>query len=104
MTEHVATDRVVYTLEDPWPVGVLTGYVNEAGGFVLEHVIAFEPRILLKLVRAGLAYAWAQGWRYVVFHVPSRHPQRDGLVAVGKRLGFDEYVPTFWLKRHKESA
>lgn len=100
-TAYVAEGRLVYTYQpDGWPHGVLTGYVNEAGGFVLEHVVAFRPRTVLPLVRAGLAYAWERGWAFVIFHVPGRHPQRSGLCAVGRRLGFVEYAPSYWLARN----
>lgn len=97
MTAHVVTDRIVFTLQDPWPVGVLTGYVDE--GFILEHVVSFDRRYLMKLVRGGLAYAWDRQWPFVVFHVPGRHPLRAGLVALARRLGFEEYAPTYWLIR-----
>lgn len=98
MTAHVVSNRIVYTLQDPWPIGVLTGYVNEAGGFVLEHVVAFQRGTFLRLIREGLAYAWSQGWAYVTFHVPSRFPKRRGLIAAGRRLGFVEYAPTYWVR------
>lgn len=98
MTEDIKTGRVVYTLEDPWPVGVLTGYERD-GGFYLEHVLSFKPGYLMKLLKRGLAYAWKQGYAYVVFHVPADFPLYPGLLAVGKRLGFREYEPTFFMLR-----
>lgn len=98
MTAHVVTNRIVYTLVDPWPVGVLTGYEKD-GGFCLEHVLSFKPRYLLKLLRGGIAYAWDKGYAHIVFHVPPDLPLYPGLTAIGQRLGFVEYAPDYWLLR-----
>lgn len=96
---HIVTERCVFTYQpDGWPVGMYTGFVNEAVGFVLEHVVVFPsaPRgTLLRMLRAALDEA--RDYSYVTFHIPGRFPLRDGLVAVGRRLGFVEYAPGYWV-------
>ena len=98
---YVAEGRIVYTYGPAArPEGVLTGYVNEAGGFVVEHVIVFPcapPWTLLKLLRAGLAEAWRRDYPYVLCHIPADFPLRRGLVAAGRRLGFTEYATAYWV-------
>jgi len=99
---HLVSGRVVFTWQpEGWPLGCLTGYVNQAGGFILEHVIAFAgaPRSTLnQMVQAGLEEAWDREYVYVAFHVPANHPQHAGLTALGKRCGFTEYAATWWCK------
>ena len=101
---HLVSGRVVFTYQpEGWPVGVLTGYVNQSNGFILEHVIAFPgaPKLtLVKMVREGLAEAWAREYQYVAFHVPADHPNHAGLTTLGKRCGFHEYATTWWC-RHR---
>ena len=98
---HLVSNRMVFTWEpEGWPLGVMTGYLNRANGFVLEHVIAFPgtPKLtLVRMVRAGLQEAWRRDYPYVVFHVPADHPQHAGLTALGTRCGFHEYATTFWV-------
>ena len=104
---HFVSGRWVFTWQpDGWPQGVLTGYLNRADGAVLEHVVAFPgaPKLtLVKMVRAGLAEAWALGYPYVAFHLPADHPNHDGLAALGARCGFHEYATTWWVT-HRPSA
>jgi hypothetical protein len=91
---NVRTNRYVVTYTpDQWPVGFLTGYDDEAGGWALEHVVAFDqsPKTLLALVRLGLQEAWARGFQYVTFHVPKTFPHARQLTLLGLRLGFEEY-------------
>ena len=101
---HLVAGRYVFTYQpDGWPAGVLTGYVNHAQGFILEHVIAFPhapATTLRKMLKAGLEEAWTREYPYVAFHVPANHPQRDGLVALGTRCGFQEYATSWWV-RHR---
>lgn len=90
----VRTNRYVVTYQPgEWPAGVLTGYDDEQGGWALEWTIAFDrsPATLVAMFRAGLEEAWGRGFRYVVFHVPHAYPQAEGLMAVGRRVGFTEY-------------
>ena len=94
---HVRTDQLVYTwTPETWPAGVLTGYVGADGGFVLEHVIAFDrtPTSALALVRAGLEAAWEWGFGHVVFQIPHAHPQGAGLQALARRVGARAYQTT----------
>lgn len=93
MTAHVVTNRLVLTWEDPWPLGVLTGYEHE-GGFALEHVVAFPgapPSTLARMLRAGLTEAWRRGYQHVTLHIPHAYPLAAGLLTLAKRFGFDEY-------------
>jgi hypothetical protein len=88
LNRYVAT----YTPGD-WPAGVLTGYDDEAGGWHLEHVIAFDRNggTLRALMRHGLAEAWARDFQYVTFHIPHAFPLHGALAAIGGGLGFKEY-------------
>jgi hypothetical protein len=101
---HLVSGRWVFTYEpNGWPAGLLTGYMNKAGGAVLEHVVAFPhtPRLtVVKMLRAALEEAWARDYPYVVFHLPADHPQHDGLAALGTRCGFHEYATTWWTAHH----
>lgn len=101
---HLVSERTVFTYQPGgWPAGVLTGYVNQSGGFILEHVVAFPgtpKETLARLVRAGLEEAWSREYKYVAFHVPVKHPARAGLVALGERCGFHEYATSWWV-RHR---
>jgi hypothetical protein len=83
---------VTYT-PDQWPVGFLTGYDDEAGGWALEHVVSFtaNAKDLLTLVRLGLREAWARGFQYVTFHIPKTFPHARQLGLLGMRAGFEEY-------------
>jgi hypothetical protein len=106
----VRTNRYVVTYTpDQWPVGFLTGYDDEAGGWALEHVVAFDqsPKTLLALVRHGLEEAWARGFEYVTFHIPTAFPQARQLTLLGLRLGFEEYRHEggyeYWV-RHRPPA
>lgn len=99
MNVDVKHGRTVVTLEDPWPIGTMTYYVDEVGAGVLEHIIPFRPIFMRRLMQAGLDYAWAEGMPHVRFYIPGRHPMRRALIALGRRMGFEEYAPTWWLMR-----
>jgi hypothetical protein len=100
---HFVSNRCVFTYQPAgWPDGCLTGYLNRAGGFVLEHVVAFPGApsdTLIKMVRAGLEEAWAREYPYVMFTLPSNHPRHAGLARLGARCGFVEYATTAWVAR-----
>lgn len=97
MREHVR-ERSVYTWEpDGWPAGLITWYPAE-GGPVLEHVVAFKPSDMRHLVRAGLDFAWRQGYAHVRFQIPAAHPHHRALSGIGRVLGFHEYEPDWWIK------
>ena len=103
-TAHIVGDRTVFTWQpDGWPVGCLTGYVNPAGGFVLEHVITFPgapPSTLVHMLNAALEEAWTRGYPYVALHIPAAHPRYAGLTALSAECGFTEYATSWWV-RHK---
>lgn len=91
---HVRTDQLVFTwVPETWPAGVLTG-TRDGDAFQLQHVIAFDraPTSALRLVRAGLAAAWAERFQMVIFRIPHTHPQARGLKALARRVGAMEYA------------
>ena len=87
----VRANRYVASLGEG--VGFLTGYDDEAGGFALEDVVAFDqsPKTVLRLVRAGLAEAWARDYQYVTLHITKAHPKARQLALLALRLEFEEY-------------
>ena len=87
----IRPNRIVATLGEG--VGFLTGYDDEAGGFALEDVVAFDqsPKTVLTLVRAGLAEAWARDYQYVTLHITKAHPKACQLALLALRLEFKEY-------------
>lgn len=100
---HIVGDRMVFTYQPNggWPAGVCTGYVNHAGGFVLEHVIAFPgapPDTLRDLLVSSLREAWNREYPYVLIELPASHPRHAGLTALAKRFGFTEQVTGTWVK------
>ena len=85
-----AANRAVFTYEDPWPSGCLTGY-DDAGGFVIEHVIAWRPGVLPKMLAAGLKEARARGYAHVRCRLPQAFPPTPKLRRLAKRVGFAVY-------------
>lgn len=89
---HHAPDRDVFTYQpDGWPLGVLTGYADGQGGFVLEHMIVFAyapMTTLVRMLRAGLEEAWARDYASVRFTLPHGFPLASHLDRIGRRLGF----------------
>lgn len=90
---HIATLRMVATYSKGDVVlGILTGYIEHDNGFVLEHVLSLDHRILMRMLRAGVAEARLRRMSYIRFHIPSDFSLREALVKVGLRLGFQEYM------------
>ena len=84
-------ERCVYTYEPgDWPQGILTGYEDDAGGFVLEHVVCFRPFALRPMLRAGLVEAKARGWQHITLRIPNAYP--DGLRTLAERMDFAPYA------------
>lgn len=97
---HLVSDRLVFTYQpDGWPAGVLTGYVNQAPAFILEHVVVFpgQPQATLRtLLTLGLEEAWHRQYQYVAFFMPADHPRHRGLTTLATRLGFVEATAGWW--------
>ena len=102
---HFVADRMVWTYQpDGWPRGMLTGYLNQAGGFVLEHVVAFPggtAQTLVKMLRIGMEEAWTREYPYIVIFIPADHPDHPGLTALAKRCGFKEYATSYWVAHRR---
>lgn len=102
---HIVGDRMVVTYQpEGWPVGMLSGYLNRAGGFILEHVVAFpeSPKdTLMHMLREAIQEAWEREYPYIAIYIPSTHPQHAGLTALAQRCGFTEYAATYWV-RHRD--
>lgn len=98
MAAHVVTGRIVFTYQPQgWPLGVLTGHPDGAGGFALEHVIVLPGApvtTLLRMLHAGLEEAWRRHFDYVTFFLPHDLPIREPLEQVGTRMGFRVYETT----------
>lgn len=98
---HVVGDRMVFTYQPAgWPTGCLTGYLNRAGAFVLEHVVAFPGApagTLMAMLKACLAEAWEREYPHVRIYIPADHPQHQGLTALATRCGFSEYATGWWV-------
>ena len=100
---HVVAERHVFTYQPNggWPAALLTGYVNQAGGFVLEHMVAFPgapPGTLQGLLETCLREGWNREYVYVLIEIPASHPRHRGLTALARRFGFKEEVTGKWVK------
>ena len=103
MTHHLATDRLVWTyIPNGHPVGVVTGFRDEAGGVVVEQVIRWPERRSGGLL-AMLGAAWEEVERleapYAVVLVP---PGR--LESLALKMGFEPYAATpegTWFVRYR---
>lgn len=87
---EIADGRVVVTRCDPWPSGVLTGY-EDAGGFVVEHVAAYRPGVLLPMLRDGLALGRERGYEHIRLRLPRGWPPTPRLESLAVRMGFRLY-------------
>lgn len=83
-------NRSVFTYEDPWPSGCLTGY-DDSGGFVIEHVIAWRPGVLLRMLALGLETARERGYAHVRCRLPQAFPLTPRLRLLAERFGFTVY-------------
>ena len=94
---HVVTGRLVFTYGDPWPEGVLTGY-EDAGGFVIEHVITFRRGVLVAMLVEGLRIAGERGYHHLRCRLPQDFPKTPRLRSLAIRMGFTIYhEDTQWL-------
>ena len=105
LTNHLATDRLVWTyLPNGHPVGVITGFRDEAGGVVVEQVIRWsEDRSwgLLAMLDAALEEVWSLGAPYAVVLVPTGKPRLESLAL---KMGFEPYAETSegtWFVRYR---
>lgn len=80
----------MFTYGEPWPQGVLTGY-EDSGGFVIEHVIAFQPKTLLPMLTEGLRLASERGYHHLRCRLPQAFPKTRRLRSLASRLGFTVY-------------
>ncbi|MBI2508668.1 MAG: hypothetical protein HYV99_01305 [Betaproteobacteria bacterium] len=86
----LATNRLVFTLSDPWPSGFLTGYEAD-GGFVLEHVVSFKGDITIPLLVAGITEARARHYAHIRIRLPLAFPRTPYLRGLADRMGFTLY-------------
>lgn len=87
-------NQVVFTFwpdSAEWYQGVLTGHGNDDGDFVLRHVIAFKPGVLLPLLRAGIEEARVLGYRQITFGIPDTFPKARGLSLAALKVGCTVY-------------
>ena len=88
---EIAEDQVVLTyVASGWPGGCLTGY-EDAGGFVLCHVVAFQPRVLLPMLREGIAVAASRGYDHIRLRLPQAFPETTRLRILALHMGFRRY-------------
>ena len=95
MATHLATNRLVWTyVPNGHPAGVVTGFRDEAGGVVVEHVIRWPDRRSGGLL-AMLAAAWEAVGQveapYVVVLIPATEPRLESLAL---KMGFEPYAET----------
>ena len=86
---YIVENRIVVTYQpEGWPAGVLTGFVNAAGGFVLEHVISLNPTMLIPMLTAAIEEATNRHYRYIRFGIPRDFPIFKKLEMLALRLNF----------------
>lgn len=91
MGNYVVRGRYVvsYTPEgELFPTGIITGYDNGRGCFMLEWVVSFNPKGLDELLRSGVAEAIRRGFSGISFTIPHAFPRGKALQEVGELLGF----------------
>lgn len=71
-----------------WPAGIITGYEDGTGGFIVEHVITFNSRMLIPMLHSGIQEAQARGYRYISFAIPENFPLYKKLAKVANYMGF----------------
>lgn len=102
---HLATGRLVWTyLPKGQPAGLLTGYEDDRGGVVLEHLVAWQGIPLPRLLEAGLEEAWTRGFQHVIVMIPLVHAKATRLEVLALRMGFTEYArdqEAAWFVRYK---
>ena len=105
MPNHLATNRLVWTyVPNGHPVGVVTGFRDEAGGVVVEQVIRWpQDRSggLLAMLGAALEEVWRLGAPYAVVLVPAAARRLESLAL---KMGFERYAETpdgTWFVRYR---
>ena len=96
----VGANRHVFVLDQPWPVGMVTG-LEDSGGFILEAFVVFtgSPRAV---VRAMLDTARERGYAHIRCRLPVDFPLTPKLRRLAERVGFavyavsTEYVDLVW--------
>lgn len=93
---HVADNRRVITYE-PGGVtaGIITGYLDEFNGFVMEHITTFQGDALRPMIRTALEGPWP--YRYIRLQILGDHPRAQGLRVLAQWAGFVEYDPGNWV-------
>jgi hypothetical protein len=87
---HIAKERLVLTYEPvDWPMGVITGYLTDDNGFVLEHIISFDKRHLIGLAKAGMREAYNHHLDYVKFYIARDMPKARQLDVLARKFGFE---------------
>lgn len=90
---HLAENRLIWTyMPNGHPVGVVTGFRDEAGGVVVEQVIRW-PQMrsgsLLAMLEAALEEVWRLEAPYAIVLVPA---ENSGLESLALRMGFEPYA------------
>lgn len=101
---HIVADRMVFTYQPNggWPAGLLTGYVNQHSGFILEHIVAFPgaPAGTLRgLLETCLREGKNREYTYVRLDIPAAHPRQKGLTALARRFQFREEIAGTWVRK-----
>lgn len=85
-----------------WYQGLLTGHGDDDGGFVLKHVVAFTPGVLLPLLRAGIAEARSLGYTRIRLGIPDAFPSAGPLSRAARAVGCSIYRQadgwTWWVR------
>jgi len=105
MPNHLATDRLVWTyVPNGHPAGVVTGFRDEEGGVVVEHVIRW-PQSRSRGLLAMLGAAWEEVCRleapYAVFLIRDKNRRLESLAL---KMGFEPYAETpdgRWFVRYR---
>ena len=97
----LVTGRCVFVVEDPWPAGLITGY-EDAGGFVVEAVVAFHTGALLPMLAESKQIARTRGYEHVRFRLPKSFPKTPKLARLARHVGCqvyhedDDYMDFVW--------
>lgn len=105
MTRHLAENRLVWTyVPNGHPAGVVTGFRDEDGGVVVEHIIRWPQSRsggLLAMLRAALEEVWRLGVPYAVVLIPDKNHRLESLAL---KMGFEPYADTdegTWFVRYR---
>lgn len=105
MLGYLETGRVVWTYapDGVVPVGLITGYEYGQKSLMVEHIVVCPPATpgrLCRVLRAGLADAWAAQYETITLSIPYTAPSTLGKLA--QRMGFTIYdtsdLMSYWVR------